>query len=94
MSKHIWRIAGYDGKDEIFSQSIPDMTAPEVKVLLQRLASRHLTASEVVSASLRNGMKGHAPHLEVAYTGVTQFGLMTTGTDFHYTARRENAERP
>ena len=87
----IWKITGYEGLDEIFSRSIPDMTETEVEVILQRLAARHLSEVEVISASLRKGMKGRSTLLEITRTGGRNFGLMTTGTDFHYTASYESA---
>lgn len=86
-----WIIAGHDGLDEIFSQSVGDLSEPEVATLLQRLASRHLTENEIISSSLRKGWKGYAPLLEIERSRGKPFALMTTGTDFHYTARYRNA---
>ncbi len=52
--------------------------------LLQRLASRHLTDNEVVSASLRKNADAYANHLEVQRNYGGKYALMTTGRVHYY----------
>jgi len=84
-----WRITGYEGSKEIFSRLLPESSISESEMIavLQRLASRHLTADEVVSSSLRKNSSNHASHLDVTRNHGGSYGLMTAGSDFHYTAR-------
>ena len=95
MVKRVWRIVGSDSMKETFSRSVPAgaLSDREVKALLQRLAARHLTDSEVVSASLRKNATGHASHLEIIPVGGSKvYGWMTTGSGPHYTATIREAE--
>ena len=82
-----WKICGYDGDNLIFERVIPvgAMSEKEMTRLLERLASRHLTGDEVVSASLRENA-GHVPFLKVVPNRGGTPGLMTTGIGPHYTA--------
>jgi hypothetical protein len=59
--KRIWKIMGYDGSTEIFSEEVSGaLTDGEIGRILQRLVARHLTEREVVAASLRKNMAGYA----------------------------------
>jgi hypothetical protein len=52
--KHYWKIEAMDGFDTTFETLIPgNLTRTEVTTIIQRLACRHLTESEIISASLR-----------------------------------------
>ena len=63
--KRIWKITGYDGSTEIFSEEVSGaLTDGEIVRILQRLVARHLTEREVVAASLRKNMAGYASLLE------------------------------
>jgi hypothetical protein len=81
-----WRIEGYAGTDRKFETVIPEgaLSEAEVKRLLQRLASRHLSDEEVVSASLRKNVRDYQPHLEIHKNTGGSYALMTTGTDYYY----------
>lgn len=90
MARRVWLIRGYDGANEVFSRSAPAaLSEAEIRSLLQRLATRHLSENEVISASLRKNFNGYAPHLVVSTIGGKQYGLMTTGSGQHYTATIE-----
>lgn len=50
----IWRIEGRVGSECIFESTMPgNMSEKEIETTLQRLVARHLSAEEIVSASLR-----------------------------------------
>ena len=88
MSIRSWKIRGYDGNRQVFERAIPlgSLSDAQVTMLLQRLASRHLTDEEVVSASLRRNAVGYAPHLEVQKNPGGKYAIMTTGSGHHYAA--------
>lgn len=90
--KRVWVIEGRNSNDTFFRRTIPHglLTAPEVEALLQRLASRHLTAAEVLGASMRTRAKSYTALLKVSReTGPNRFNLWTE-LDPHYTARAED----
>jgi hypothetical protein len=61
----IWHIEGYDGGALTFECSMPgNMSNREIEIVLQRLAARHLSENEVVSASLRRNAKNRSPLLD------------------------------
>jgi hypothetical protein len=88
MSNRFWKIRGYDGLTLVYERAIPTaaLSVAAIKVLLQRLACRHLTDDEVVSSSLRMNADGYSPHLEIQTNGLRNYELMTSGTGYHYTA--------
>jgi len=88
MSKQIWRIYGYDGDRAVFTRTVPRWSLSESEMirLLQRLASRHLTVDEVVSASLRKNADAYATHLEVQRNYGGKYAFMTTGSGHYYSA--------
>ena len=88
MSKQFWRIYGYDGNRAVFTRTVPkrSFSEPEMVRLLQRLASRHLTDDEVVSASLRKNADAHATHLEVQRNYDGKYALMTARSGHYYSA--------
>ena len=59
--------------------------------LLQRLASRHLTDDEVVSASLRKNADAYATHLEVQRNYGEKYPFMTTGGGHYYSVNVEDS---
>ena len=84
----VWRICGYDGIEPLFERTIAagSMTNQEMTTLLQRLASRHLSDDEIVSASMRTNANGYAPHLEVLLNHQGSPGLMVSGGRYSYIA--------
>ena len=84
-----WRIEGVDGTTEIFSRSVPNVEEAEMRTILQRLACRHLTEDEIVSASLRRNMKDYRDDLVIRRMGGKCFGLMTTGTPCYIASLQE-----
>src|SRR5271170_4466415 len=61
-----WLLQGYDGLKPIFQRRLSiALSEREIGALLQRLPSRDLTISEVVSASLRKPSKGSSALLEI-----------------------------
>ena len=94
MPQQVWKIRGYDGGEPIFERiiAVGAISEKDMTTLLQRLASRHLTDDEVVSASLRKNADGYAPHLEILSNKGGAPGLMTTGSGHHYTAIVEDVE--
>jgi hypothetical protein len=62
-SSGVWLIEGQDGTTTFFRRRLPgNLSESEIKAIVQRLACRHLTADEVVSASRRKGYR--TTHLE------------------------------
>ena len=60
-----WRIEGYDSIELIFERDVPgNLSESEVLAMLQRLAARHLSPDEIVSASLRRGAKNRSELLD------------------------------
>ncbi|MEQ1648824.1 MAG: hypothetical protein ABL898_09590 [Hyphomicrobiaceae bacterium] len=89
MADTVWKVVGYDSTTQIFSRTISSglLSVPEMKTLLQRLASTHLSADEILQASLRKNAKCYAAHLEITVShsrGLPM--LLTQGTDVHYVA--------
>jgi hypothetical protein len=66
LDRQHWRIEGMEGDTRTFEVSIPmgSLSEAEIIALLRRLASRHLTAGEIVAASLRKSARGYSPLLE------------------------------
>lgn len=61
----VWQIRGMDGQNVMFECEMPgQMSESEISATLQRLVARHLSESEVVSASLRKRSSGYSPLLE------------------------------
>ena len=89
-----WKIAGYDGTNKIYSGEAPGiLTEEEIATLLQRLAARHLSHEEVISASLRKNLRGYSGLLECNIDRAGEKGnMVTAGTDNpHYIAFRKRA---
>jgi hypothetical protein len=64
--KQSWLIQGYDGLTPIFRRKLSSaLSVKEVSALLQRLAARDLSVSEVINASLRRSMRSHNAALQV-----------------------------
>ena len=56
--KPYWLIEGYERFDRVFQTRLPGhMSEDEVVIIIQRLACRHLSEAEIVSASLRKGKR-------------------------------------
>jgi hypothetical protein len=95
MSKRQWEIVGYDSATEVFRTALPEgsLSTTEMRTLLQRLASRHLSENEVVMASLRKNASEYAPFLEIQQAhGTSVFTLTTTGSGHHYIASIRDIE--
>ncbi len=61
----VWHIEGFDGGTLIFESDMPgNMSSSEIETTLQRLVAGHLSAEEIVSASLRKSARGYSPLLE------------------------------
>ncbi len=67
-----WIIRKYDGSKPQGEWTVRVLTAPEIHVMLQRLASRYLTDDEVIDSSVRRNHSGYRPLLE------------PIGRDIHY----------
>jgi len=61
-----WKIEGYDSTKKIFEETLALSVTSEdqITALLQRLVCTHLTAAEIVAASIRRNSIGYAPFLE------------------------------
>jgi hypothetical protein len=80
--KMVWRVVEYHGLKPVSEQTIPQdvLSEHDAKRLLQYLACRHLTPSEIVE-----GFLGKAPHFEILAD--TQHGNRLTwsiGSNPHY----------
>ncbi|MBR1158112.1 hypothetical protein [Bradyrhizobium elkanii] len=95
IARRYWVIRGYDGSEQTFERTIQEglLSEVEMKVVLQRLACRHLSDDEVVSASLRKNAAGFRADLEIKQSHGGRFTLMTTGSGSHYTAPWKNSTR-
>jgi hypothetical protein len=95
MTHRRWVIRGYDGSEQTFERTMPEglLSEVEMKVVLQRLACRHLSDDEVVSASLRKNATGYRADLEIKQSYGGRFTLMTTGSGNHYAATVEELEQ-
>ena len=61
----VWHIEGRSGSTVIFERDLPgNMSEREIEATLQRLVARHLSADEVVSASLRKNARDYSRLLE------------------------------
>jgi hypothetical protein len=62
----VWVITGFESSASVYDHRLPidSLSESEVLTLLQRLASRHLTPEEIISASLRKGAPGYSSLLE------------------------------
>jgi len=51
--KRHWRIEGFDGTNNFYKKDVPHhlFSDKQIKELLRRLASRHLTETEIIDAS-------------------------------------------
>ena len=87
MSKRVWQIRGWDGNKLIFERKIPVgmMSEREVRTLLQRLYSRHLTDEEIYRGSLRRNQKEHATFFEIQ-------PILNIGDSVTYVARATDME--
>jgi hypothetical protein len=93
MARGCWKITGYDKLTRLFERRVSSaLCEREIKQMLSRLAARELTDDEIVSASLRKGMKGRRTDLDVVKSATPGEGFWTTGSPRHYTARCENLE--
>ena len=85
MAVQRWRIDGFQGDRQTLPSRHVLAGENEVRELLRRLAARHLTDDEVIEA-----MFGSRKDFEITMnTGGQEYGLMTTGTDYFYTASVE-----
>jgi hypothetical protein len=89
--KRIWKITGFDGSTEIFSEEVSGaLTDGEIGRILQRLVARHLTEREVVAASLRKNMVGYASLLEWNFDRTApKSNMVRCGENPYYVAFRE-----
>jgi hypothetical protein len=62
----VWVITGFENSASVYDHRLPidSLSEAEVLTLLQRLASRHLTPKEIISASLRRDAQGYSSLLE------------------------------
>ena len=91
MGRRQWKITGFDSLSKIFECSFPVayLSASEIVVLLQRLASTHLTKDEIILSSFRKNTIGYRPDLEIAPNlGGKRYGVNTSGNPY-YIARVE-----
>lgn len=80
MSK--WRIKGMRGVDETGFDREVTGGEQQVRLLLERLACRHLTDDEITDTTL-----GRRNDLRIEWmTGGKSKSLMTWGSDYHYIA--------
>lgn len=81
-----WLIQGHDGSKQTFTARLSiTLSKAEISQLLRCLASRHLTAEEIVASSLRKRSRSYRPLLEVG----EDHGKRTTlsvGETYCYTA--------
>ena len=92
MRKGHWRITGYLDQEVVFERSVSGaLSERQLEQILMRLACRHLSDSEVVSASLRKESQGPINHLD-AHRMNGRRGFMI-GHRGRYTARYEEAPR-
>ena len=85
--KH-WKIQGVDGLKVFYEAIIPfrHVTEKQVEVMLQRLASRHLTPAEIIACSTRRNSEGHRDLLVVKNETKPGRVLFYTTLDPHYLA--------
>ncbi|WP_309086639.1 hypothetical protein [Chelativorans sp.] len=90
MCDNAWVITGLKSTESVYKHRIPvdSLSEAEVVLLLQRLASRHLTPDEVVSSSLREDTPGYTPLLKPTDDRGGKY-ILRVGTDHCYTATIE-----
>ena len=90
MSEKVWVITGFESTESVYKHQLPlaSLSEAEVVTLLQRLAARHLTPDEVVSASVREDTPGYTNLLEVMPDRGGKYAL-SVGHHHHYTATIE-----
>jgi hypothetical protein len=82
-----WKIEGFrSGKPTGFERLVVG-TEKKVRLLLERLAVRHLTDDEVTDATF-----GERTDLEIHWDYTAKM-LTTNGTDYYYVARLETPNR-
>jgi hypothetical protein len=89
--RRVWVIEGRSGVGIFFRSTIGFELATEADIIamLQRLACRHLTAHEVLNASLRDNDRSYNSLLAISKDTGEDRHLLTTQLDPHYTARSE-----
>lgn len=90
MPQEVWLISGFESTESVYKHRIPlgFLSEAEVLLLLQRLASRHLSPDEVVSSSLREDAPGYTPLLEPMADRGGKY-ILRVGNDQWYTATVE-----
>lgn len=85
--KH-WKIQGVEGLKVFYEATIPfrHMTENQIEVMLQRLASRHLTPDEIIACSTRRNSEGHRDLLVVKNETKPGRVLLYTTLDPYYLA--------
>jgi hypothetical protein len=85
--KRIWRLEGFDGALKIFETTIPAYLISETQMreVLKRLASRRLSESEIIGASLNRTGKRNSLLEIISNTQPTT--SMSCGTNPHYVAK-------
>jgi hypothetical protein len=78
----VWRVEGFRGDKPTGMSCQITGGEKQIRVLLERLAARHLTEDEVIEATFGNRSDLHI-HQD---SGARRFTLMTTGADYHYVA--------
>lgn len=87
MSDRSWTISGFNSGSKVFEEvvSVDTIAESEVKELLRRLASRHLSEADVVACSL--GSDYRAATLDLAELADGPYGFTTdAGFPIYYTA--------
>ena len=85
-----WKIAGYANGKIFFERTLPyhHLTSGQASGLIQRLAARHLSPEDIVTASQKMGTSGRTDHLEVRCISGRPLRLTTAG-DPYFTASVE-----
>lgn len=85
--KH-WLIRGYDGAalQKRWSISFGMMSEKQIIVLLERLACKHLSPDEIMSASMRKGSPGYSALLEARKETTRGRRIIGVGESLHYVA--------
>lgn len=86
--RECWRVRGYESFECIFDRVIPLGQMGQVSAMLQLLAARHLSADEIVTASLRRGSALYIPLLE-PHVPTTGPHSVSVGANPYYIATRE-----
>lgn len=85
-TKKNWLIQGYNSLDRLFAYKVsPALSEVEVGALLQRLAARDLSPTEIVGASVRKGMRSYNALLEVRKEH-RERTILSVGENPHYIA--------